>query len=684
MTSAAKTTLSAKKKRKNVEARNLSGADNQQGADKRSTTAGGDLLSLLARLTDSRIILIICLFSCLAYANSLGGDFVYDDVEQIVENPAIRSWDNLPKAFTTHVWTFREQTDSLRAPTPPPYYRPIFTVMLTVEYQLFGLWQQGWHLVSLMLHILCSVGVFYVLLKITGRRFIAAASAILFAVYSIHVESVSWISGMTDPLFGVFFLFSFYYYLKHREGSKRSDLVISLGLFAAAALSKETALSLVPLVFVFEFIESATSKSRSAIKESAKLNLLQTLVRSFGRALPFLIIAVLCLVPRFLVLGGLTWKTEFTHDGPFTDTLLTLPSVILTYLWHLAWPVGLSIAYQTSFVTSAASMKFLLPMLGLCLIALALVIYRNRISREAWHALALIFIPLVPVLNLRHLSEQYLVFDRYLYLSAAGWCLLLALGIEKVAAIEKKKANAIESDSPQSKTTAQPRLIFSSVLFVVLVAGLTVATARENRNWADHYALWSNAARVRPGFWAMHYNTGLALMDRKQYAEARESLLRASEIAPDEPFVFDALGRASDKLGDSESAVKYFKRALEINPSAFESLNNLGTVYFNRKDYQSAERSFQAALVARPESTAARYNLGLLYSRQGRNAEAIRELEAVTKAAPTDPEAWLELGLAYEKLGQKSEARASLERALSYAKTDELAARVAENLNRIQ
>ena len=75
-------------------------------------------------------MLLICLFSFLAYANSLSGEFVFDDNEQIVENQNIRSWDNLGKAFTTSVWAFRERPGALNVPPPLPYYRPLFTVML--------------------------------------------------------------------------------------------------------------------------------------------------------------------------------------------------------------------------------------------------------------------------------------------------------------------------------------------------------------------------------------------------------------------------------------------------------------------------------------------------------------------------------------------------------------------------
>ena len=293
------------------------------------------LLALLQRLSAPRTILLLSLFSFLAYANSLGGEFVFDDTEQIVENQNIRSWDNLAKAFTTHVWQFREHPGTLNVPLPLPYYRPLFTVMLTMEYHLFGLWPQGWHLASLLLHICCAIGVFFVIREMSRQNVLALFASLLFAVHPIHAESVSWISGMTDPLFGVFFLASFCLYLRARAPAvsgkaDRRIAALSLGMFALSAFAKETSLSLVLLVFGYEFIELAGVKTGR-------------LITAAKRALPYAAVALLYLVPRYLVLGELMWKNPQAPERPLAYTLLTLPFVIFSYIAHLLWPIGFSL-----------------------------------------------------------------------------------------------------------------------------------------------------------------------------------------------------------------------------------------------------------------------------------------------------------------------------------------------------
>ena len=626
----------------------------------------GGMLASIESLGLARLLLLICLFSFLAYANSLGGEFVFDDTDQIVENQNIRSWDNLQKAFTTHVWAFRDQSASLDTPPPLPYYRPLFTVMLTVEYHLFGLWPQGWHLVSLLLHILCSVGVFYVVRQLSSNSLIALIASVLFSVHPVHVESVSWISGMTDPLFAVFFLTAFYFYLKARSAgdsdhSRGRAMILSLALFVLAAFAKETALSLVVLVFGYELVMASgyvTSRLKAAL----------------ARTSPYVAVAMIYLIPRYLVLGELMWKNPQAPNRPVGYTLMTLPFVICSYVFHLLWPIGLSVTYQTSFVTSVTSPSFLVPAALIAITVSLIVFYRKKLGKEVWVGLLLISVPLLPVLNLGQVSrEEYLVFDHYLYLSVMGLTYLIALGFLRAAGFEPNTAGL---------STGLNRSAIATAGIVVLMLAMTAGAALENRNWADSYALWSNVARVRPSYWAAHYNAGLALLDAKRVDEAQSMIERAAALNNNEANILAALGRSYDLQGQTAQAVTSFKRALEIDPEMFQSYNDLGVVYFKNKDYRQAETSFSAALRLRPDTPIARFNLGLCYAREERYSDATRELERAIQLMPRDAYALYELGLAYENLGRLEEAKRVMEQGRGLANSEELANKIAESLNR--
>ncbi len=619
----------------------------------------------------SSTVLLIVLLAFLAYSNALSGDFVFDDTEQIVNNPSLRSWDYLPRAFTAPLWAFEQDHHLPNALPPLPYYRPLLLVLFTLNFHLFGLWPQGWHLVSLFFHILCAVGVYLVIGELSARKVVAVTAALIFTVHPIHTESVSWMSGITDPLYSVFCLAAFYCYLRLRRlgtvatSEKRKWWIGSLTCFLLALFSKETAISLIPLIAGYELVQASGS-------------LVSRLLFSIRKAAPFLVAALFYLIPRYLALGDLMWHNPQAPDRPLAHTLLTLPWVLVSYLLHLLWPVDLSITYATSFVTQASSLRFVIPTLGLLLAGVLVVVFRRKLSSDVWIGLLLMAMPLLPVLNLGEISrDEYLINDRYLYLSVAGWGYWIGLAI----AAWMQQGNATGRVRP-TDWSRQPKLAGAAVGILILLFALL--TMRENRAWADSYSLWSNAARVRPHYWATHYNQGLALLAQNRFAEARSALERANGLKADKPEIYDGLGRAQAGMGDFNLAIASFTRALTLKPQMIESLNNLGTVYFQKKDHTAAERYFKEAQRAAPQVALTHFNLAQCYTQQRRYEEAVSEFTIYLESNATDAQAQYELALVYEQLGKLEPALSHLQRGLALARVPELQERIAASIQRLR
>src|SRR5205807_10555488 len=108
---------------------------------------------------------------------------------------------------------------------------------------------------------------------------------------------------------------------------------------------------------------------------------LRRLTEAAKKAMPYLAIAFVYLIPRYLVLGDLMWKNPQAPNRPLAYTLLTLPFVVCSYLAHLLWPVGLSVTYNTHFITRIDSLRFILPSIALLLLSAALFALRRAISR---------------------------------------------------------------------------------------------------------------------------------------------------------------------------------------------------------------------------------------------------------------------------------------------------------------
>src|SRR6185295_12373432 len=117
------------------------------------------------------------------------------------------------------------------------------------------------------------VGATYMVFRLAQRLLknmpAATIAALVFGLHPTHIESVAWISGITDPLLALFFIPSFLFYLNWREARAGTveaagkaafyrqptfQLAASLSFFVLAMLSKETALIMPALVFGMEWI----------------------------------------------------------------------------------------------------------------------------------------------------------------------------------------------------------------------------------------------------------------------------------------------------------------------------------------------------------------------------------------------------------------------------------------------
>ncbi len=614
------------------------------GVTDKNISAMNDLLS------DSRALFLIIASTVLVYANSLSGAFVFDDTKQIAGNPALRSWSNIARAFTSDVWAFQRGT--LTKDIPPPYYRPLFTAYLTINYHLFGLWEPGWHLMNLLVHTGATVAIYFLLKRLSGDRIIAAIAALIFGLHPAHVESVSWISGIPDPLAALFYAPSLIWYVRYRTDGEKKFLVVSVIAYGLSALCKETPLAL-PLVFIaWEF-------TRAQPKRSFKTRVHETI----SQLIPYALMAGAYLLLRFSVLGRLSWKHPFMAQVPDYAIWMTVPYVVVSYLRHLVAPFYLSLIYGTSFVTSATDPRFLLPAGILLFVAVLLWVYRKKLSGDLCVALALIVAPLLPVLNLRVFHFEYIVQDRYLYLPSIGFCYLVAILIMRLS-------------------RRQARL--AAILAGAIVIAFGASTIAQNRVWHDAVALWQRAVYYSPASWSTHYNLGLAYLNLKQNDDALAQLAAAKLLSPREPTVLNNFALAQNAVGQKAEAIATVKQALAIDPTLLEAHNNLGAFLFDQGSYADAQREFSTVLAHDPSSVSARFNLGRTLAAMGQQTAAIKTFEEVLQLAPNDAEAHYQLGLSYAASGRMNDAVSEIQRALSFSTDAQIRREMETKLAEIQ
>ncbi len=131
------------------------------------------------------------------------------------------------------------------------YYRPLTILSYTLDRDLWGSIPSFMHLENILLHLVCVWLVFAMtrrLLPLWGAKGQGPAlfAALFFALHPIATESVSWISGRTDPLMAVFLLLAVWLTLLALSSGRHLTALAGGVALLLACLAKEVAVFLLP------------------------------------------------------------------------------------------------------------------------------------------------------------------------------------------------------------------------------------------------------------------------------------------------------------------------------------------------------------------------------------------------------------------------------------------------------
>ena len=94
---------------------------------------------------------------------------------------------------------------------------------------------------------------------------------------------------------------------------------------------------------------------------------------------------------------------------------------------------------------------------------------------------------------------------------------------------------------------------------------------------------------------------------------ARDYMKRSADSPKATPEMHNNLGSVLIALGETESAIAAFNRALEMKPDYADALNNLGVIHRNEKRIEQAIEAFRRAIALNPNFSQAKANLRAAY-----------------------------------------------------------------------
>lgn len=553
---------------------------------------------------DRLLTLMLGACSALAYVGTIHFQFVYDDLIQIVDNPALRSWRFIPQYFTSHVWAGLNTTSD--------YYRPLDLVWFRLNYALFGQDPTGWHVTSIALHVLATILVFKLAYRVLGDRTTAGFAGLIFGLHPIHVQSVTWISGSADSILTIFLIGGFVTYLNFRSTGKKRWLLYSLLAYACATLTKEPGVMLPVIVFAHECLSQSDESADS---------LLVRMKRAVSAILPYMAVAIGYLALRTYALRAFAP----THAMTGADVLLALPSILWLYTKHLLLPWGYSLLYDIPPVQHVVSRAFLLPTALLVLTLLAIVAMCRWLKLSAvtiWTAAIWFVIPMLPALYLPAVDRELYGQDRYLYLSTAGFAMLLGAAVRAI--LEKQ----VES---------RGSLRFQIYAAAIVAGTLLTCSLIQQQYWANNVSLFRRALSIAPHNPEAMNNLAVALAARHDFDGSIALFDRAIRENPGSARLNYNYGYALYRMGHYEAAAQSFARASELDSRlTVDALLYMGMSHLKMERLQDASSEIARAISLQPDKKGAHLALGAVLEAQGDKPGAIRETRVELRNYPDD------------------------------------------------
>ena len=509
----------------------------------------------------------------LAYTNSMQNAFEFDDFHTIVENPAVRSLDNLPRFFT----------DATTFSVLPPNrtYRPVVSASLALDYALGRGYQPFWfHLSTLLwfLGLVWMLSAFYRLLlnKIEpgpANVWLGIFAAAWFGLHPAMAETVNYVI-------------------------QRGDLYCTLGCVAALLIYaryphlRRTGLYLLP------FVLAMFSKPPAAVFpvlllmyvyffEDADATQVARLRRGAVAAAPSVVVTALLLWLQ----SAMTPKSFLPSMLSAADYRMTQPYVWLRYAAELFLPLHLNVdsdlvAFSSVNGRALAGMLFVAALLA----TVWFTARRRRLYPIAFGLLWFVVTQLPT--SLYPLSE--VENDHRMFFSFVGLIL---------AAVWSAWLLWLKVVTPAQQAKLRPVLI--AVVLLVL-CGYAYGVVQRNIVWHTPESLWLDDVEKSPQNGRGLMNYGLTQMSKGAYPQALDYFTRALEFTPNYPTLEINLGIVNGAMAQQGDSARV----------------------------ADAQRHFLRAISLAPGDDAPHAYYGSWLDRQGRTAEAIAELRTAIALDP--------------------------------------------------
>jgi Flp pilus assembly protein TadD len=625
---------------------------------------------------------ILALTAALYFPSSLENGFTryWDDENIVVQNEDIHG---LTLEHLQHMFT-RSYYDM---------YCPVKIMSHTLDYQLFELNPAGYHMMSLLYHLI-NILLLFTLIRVMLKSVPAALLvALVYALHPTAVETVSWTTGRGDLLYALFAFPALIYYVKYlTQGGKRKYFLLTFLFFVLSGLSKPTAMTLPVTLFVFDWYYKRKIFSKQVILEKV----------------PFLAISIVLGVLSIALRGsGAPEISGFLEFFKSYRGYLFITYPLAFYLVKFLFPLPLSFIYpHVSYYFYNHLM--LPPMVWLSpfiLLAVLIVIIKAKPMRRQLVFGGLFYfttifstLQIIPIVAVS-------AHDRYFYVPIFGvlffvaWLYIYfkqkhntkALRIYVTAALALSVAFAyISFDRTKIwKSTVtlfedvmkkQPRFIegfdkMSEHYFIG--AQHSQAQDGETPHSTEGYRNAIKWAKVTlkkrdnyPGEYLRLVKCHMALNEHDSAMIYAPYAVKSAGGLPQMLEAYSIKGYLDLRAGRYADAVADYDALLQYNPNSVGDLFQRAVAKMSLRQYEPALADFGRVLQLQPDEANAHVNVARIYTDMNRLSLAMEHANKALQINPGHPDAYFMRGILYFHSGQRAAACADFQKAHSLGQSE--------------
>ena len=564
----------------------------------------------------------------LAYGRALAGPFVYDDLDQVLNNPNLGSWAAFVARFLERPVTLTNDLLGHGGAT----YRPVFWLSLFLDHRIWGLRAEGYHLTNLIVHAINGNLAFLLLRRLRVPVVLAGSVCLLWLLLPINAEVVAWVSGRAYALCLLFILLTLILGLRLLQ---KGGVAIAGGCFFTAALallSHESGVLVAPL---FLLVAYGAGEWWSA--------------RSLGVPLGAMLAAVAGWwgVERALHVASATRFGSVWAVGEF----------FWRYVGLIALPVRMSVERSTATPGGGLSGTAIVALATAIAFVATCVWLRRKVptvsAGAAWMAICLL-----PFCGLLVIYQG--MAERFAYIASLGF----ALAVVGACALVERQSWRVAGLSV-------------AVCWVAWSGWRVLVRAGD---WSDPVRLYRSSLEATPRSPALAYNLGFSQRNKGDLAGALAGYQRALELEPGYPHAYASIGDVYLQQGQFAEAQRAYQQSLAADPKDVKVLLNSGVAYEKAGLTAEAERTFHAAIPLAPHDAGPWVDLGTLYLQEQRWNDAASQFVHGIDANSQDPTAYYDLAVLLQRAGKNDLALALYKKVLELRPND---ADAMENMQRI-